>query len=114
MRSAALTLVASPSRVEQVSSARTWRPATTRHRVSGVDSSRPTGPQMAAQNSAETMIASGDMPALWPYTFGSTMCATTTSDHQEQGQAGQRQLPAGIDGGDEQGIMAAAAIITPR
>ena len=43
-------------------SERTLRPSTAIHTVSGVESSRPTGPQTQIQNSAETSSANDDTP----------------------------------------------------
>jgi hypothetical protein len=56
-----------------------WRPSTTRQTVSGVASSSPIGPHRKAQNAAETMMAMGDRPVLWPYSSGSTTWLTSTS-----------------------------------
>ena len=44
----------------------TCRPSTTRHMVSGVDSSRPTGPHSNVQKAAATMTATPESPVLWP------------------------------------------------
>src|SRR5277367_7055960 len=52
----------------------TWRPNTTRQIVNGVAKIKPIGPQSQVQNVAETITATGDRPALWPYTIGSTTC----------------------------------------
>ena len=49
-----------------------WRPATTKHRVNGVDTIRPTGPHSQLQNIAATTTDSGDIPVVWPYSSGST------------------------------------------
>ncbi len=56
-----------------------WRPATTRHSVSGVDTSSPIGPQIQLQKIAATTTDSGDSPVLWPYSCGSTTCEETSS-----------------------------------
>src|SRR5690242_8108649 len=44
---------------------------TTRHTVSGVERTRPTGPQSQVQNVAATRTATGDRPALAPKSQGS-------------------------------------------
>jgi len=57
----------------------TWRPATTRQSVSGVETMRPTGPHSAPQKSAAAMMPKGAMPMVWPYTCGSSTLATSAS-----------------------------------
>ena len=63
-----------------------WRPATTRHSVSGVETSSPIGPQIQLQKIAATTTDSGDRPVLWPYSCGSTTCAGDQFHHREQAQ----------------------------
>ncbi len=95
------------------SNARTWRPATTRHRVSGVDSSRPIGPHSAPQNSAETITASGDRPELWPYTFGSITFATSSSSATKTATQDRASVQPGSMAATNTAIMAPAAMM-PR
>src|SRR4051812_47641915 len=52
---------------------------TTRQSVSGVDSSKPKGPHSQVQNDAVTTTATGDRPALFPQTNGSTTCPVSGS-----------------------------------
>ena len=58
------------------------RPITSRHTVSGVDSTSPTGPHSAVQNVAATISDMADRPVLAPYSQGSTrlllMSSSTT------------------------------------
>ena len=54
------------SSVPTNSSPGTCLPSTTRHTVSGVASSSPTGPQRNVQNTADTRIATVEMPVLVP------------------------------------------------
>src|SRR5262249_12515731 len=61
------------------SSCGTCRPRTTRHTVSGVDSSNPTGPNNQVQKVAAAISATEDRPVLAPYTQGSSTFATTSS-----------------------------------
>ncbi len=49
-----------------------WRPITTRQTVSGVDSSKPTGPHNVVQTSAAKIRAKDKTPALVPYSHGSS------------------------------------------
>src|ERR1044072_7381424 len=58
---------------------RTLRPSTAIHTVSGVESSRPTGPQTQIQNSADTSNANDDTPVRRPNTNGSMTQAVTKS-----------------------------------
>src|ERR1700719_557508 len=45
---------------------------TTRHKVKGVESKRPSGPHNHVQKDAATTTATGERPALRPHTSGST------------------------------------------
>jgi hypothetical protein len=56
----------SPSRTSKNCSCGTCRPSTTMQTVRGVASSNPTGPQRVVQNTAATVIASGERPVLEP------------------------------------------------
>src|SRR5580692_5266609 len=47
--------------------------------VSGVASTKPTGPHSQVQNDAATMIATGDRPELWPKITGSSTCPANSS-----------------------------------
>src|SRR5688572_22982552 len=58
---------------------RTLRPSTAIQTVSGVDSSRPTGPQTQIQNSADTSNANDETPVRRPNTSGSMNHAVTKS-----------------------------------
>src|ERR1700687_6262568 len=55
------------------------RPATSRHKVSGVGRTRPTGPQSELQNMAPTTTESDDKPVAWPYRRGSSNGAAMMS-----------------------------------
>src|ERR1700691_5509301 len=53
-------------------SACTWRPATSKHKVRGVETISPTGPQSQLQNTAAMTTDKGDNPVVWPYSLGSS------------------------------------------
>ena len=56
----------SPSSVWRNSNCGTYRPSTTMHTVSGIDSSSPTPPHSHVQKLAATITATGDSPVLDP------------------------------------------------
>src|SRR5262245_42251483 len=51
----------------------TYRPSTTRHTVSGTESTRPAGPQSQLQNATDTSSAMSETPTVRRYTSGSRM-----------------------------------------
>ena len=70
------------------------RPSTTRHKVSGIDSIRPTGPHSQPQNIAEMTTETGESPVLWPYSERLDHLAHARLDHQEQPRALDHHRPA--------------------
>src|SRR5687767_7065174 len=79
MRSGGDNTGSSPSSTSRNASCGTYFPSTTRHTVSGVASSSPTGPHRNVQNTADTMTAIVDMPVLEPYSHGSMMLLLSNS-----------------------------------
>src|ERR1700736_6080774 len=69
----------SPNRTSSKLSALMCRPATSRHKVNGVDTIKPTGPHSQLQNIAAITTDSGDKPVVCPYNCGSTICAAISS-----------------------------------
>src|SRR5690349_14175286 len=71
MRSGGERTGSSPSSTSRNASCGTYLPSTTSTTVSGVASSSPTGPHRNVQNTAETRMATVDIPVLEPYSHGS-------------------------------------------
>src|SRR5450830_1810984 len=69
----------SPNKISRTCNAGIYLPATTRHNVSGVGTTRPTGPQIQLQKIAAMTTESGDSPVECPYNCGSISLATTIS-----------------------------------
>ena len=67
----------------------------------GVESSNPGGPQISVQNAAATMIASGDMPVVWPNKLRLDDLAHEPFENDEEQRRLDDHAPAGIDGGGE-------------
>ena len=82
-------------------SALMWRPATTRQRVSGVETMSPTGPHSQLQNIAAMTTDSGDSPVVWPYSCGSMSCPATNSTPTNKPKVTTGERPSRIDGRGE-------------
>src|SRR5688572_2638247 len=79
MRSGGDNTGSSPSSTSRNPSCGTYFPSTTRHTVSGVASSSPTGPHRNVQNTADTSTAIVDIPVLEPYSHGSMTLLLSSS-----------------------------------
>ena len=72
----------------------TCLPSTTRHTVSGVAMSRPSGPQSHVQNATDTSSATCETPAAPAYSTVSSTRFVNSSRHDEQADHLQRAGPA--------------------